>query len=221
MKTDATICKPWLDTASNTASSLALLLAFAAGAADAATYRWVDAQGRVHYGDTLPDTYQQSGATEFNKQGRAVKRTQSDAERRTEAAARAEAEQRKRDTAERARQDRALLASYASVEEIELARERTLDHHRAAISSAETRALAVGKTLAALNVRKKALLQAGRPVPAPLEGQLRQSNLELEDLKREIVRLETALHETNERFAQDKARYRELAAQTEHGLPAR
>lgn len=210
MKADVKICKPWRGTVKLTAFSL-LLAAGLAGGANAAMYRWVDSSGRVHYGDTLPSTYQQSGASEMNKQGRVVKKTQSEAERQAEAAReQAEAGQR-RAASDQARYDRALLSSYASEAEIDLARDRALDQRRLVIEGTETRAREVGRTIAELAARKKSLEQAGRqPAPALL-GQLRQSTLELADLKRAILAQEEAMRQVREKFAQDKARYRQLS----------
>lgn len=212
MKVDMKTFRPWRVTAQLTAFSLAALLA---GGVEAALYRWVDAQGRVHYGDTLPDTYQKSGATEMSKQGRVVKRTQSEAERRAEAGRRAAEAKEARAASDRARQDKALLASYTSVEEIDLARDRALDHHRLAIESAETRAREVGHTLSELNVRKKQIEKSGRPAPAPVVAQLRQSTLELGELKREIRAQEEAMLKVRDKYAQDRVRFRELSAATE------
>ena len=126
MKAETKTCKPLRVIAKLTASSL-LALGLLAPAAQAAMYRWVDARGQVHYGDTLPDTYQKSGAAELGKQGQVVKRTLSEDERRATAAREAEELGKRRAATDQARQDRALLSSFSSVEEIDLAEERALD----------------------------------------------------------------------------------------------
>ena len=90
MRTDNRFCKPWPDTAQRMAcKALLVVLLLTAGTAQAAMYRWVDSNGRVQYGDTLPPTYQKSGAAEMNKQGQIIRRTQSEAERKAEAARKA------------------------------------------------------------------------------------------------------------------------------------
>ncbi len=66
-------------------SALLAALLLTVGTAQAAMYRWVDGNGRVHYSDTLPPSYQKNGAAEMNKQGSIIRRTQSEAERRAEA----------------------------------------------------------------------------------------------------------------------------------------
>jgi len=68
MRSDKPNYRPWRLTGRNTAfSALAVAVLLAAGTAQAAMYRWVDGNGRVHYSDTLPPSYQKSGAAEMNK----------------------------------------------------------------------------------------------------------------------------------------------------------
>ena len=215
MKAETKTCKPLRVIAKLTASSL-LALGLLAPAAQAAMYRWVDARGQVHYGDTLPDTYQKSGAAELGKQGQVVKRTLSEDERRATAAREAEELGKRRAATDQARQDRALLSSFSSVEEIDLAEERALDIHRQAIENAEARARELGQSIAQLNVRKKSLEGKRQPVPAALIGQLKQNLLELEDLKGGIRQREAVMQDVREKYAQDKARYRELSAEAKH-----
>ena len=55
MQTDKLNCRLWQLTVHATAfSALSVALLLGAGAAEAAMYRWVDGNGRVHYSDTLP-----------------------------------------------------------------------------------------------------------------------------------------------------------------------
>src|SRR3569623_868075 len=80
MQTDKLNCRPWPLTVQRMAYSLLAAVAavslLAASPAVAGMYRWVDGNGRVHYGDTLPPTYQQSGAAEMSKKGNIIKRPQ-------------------------------------------------------------------------------------------------------------------------------------------------
>jgi hypothetical protein len=138
--------------------------------AHAAMYRWKDASGQVHYGDTLPASYQKSGATELSKQGIAVKHTPSEAERKLAAADAAEAARKKSLADEQARLDHALTATYTTVEEIDLARDRALEYHRLAINGAQIRAKVVDANLARWKARAAAISKAGRPIP-PTSGE--------------------------------------------------
>jgi len=48
----------------------AITLLLFASLAQAATYRWLDAQGKVHYGDAMPAQQSGLGHQEWIKQGR-------------------------------------------------------------------------------------------------------------------------------------------------------
>lgn len=211
MQTDKPNCRPWQDTVQRMAFSvLAALVLLAAGTAQAALYRWVDSNGRVHYGDTLPPTYQKSGAAELSKQGNVIKRTQSEAERRAEAERKAEQLLLQQAQQQQAQRDRALTQTYTSEAEIDLARDRALEHHRLAITGAEIRVRAVEANLAELNERVTNIEKAGRPVAPNLREQLDQAANERLELKRTILGNEEAMVQVRERYAADKARFREL-----------
>jgi hypothetical protein len=211
MQTDSKSCRQWRDTVRNTAFSL-VLMAACAGTAQAQMYRWVDGNGRVHYSDTLPQTYQKSGAAEMNKQGMVVRRTQSEAERMAEIARQAEQLKIERQQAEQARLDRALMATYTSEAEIDLARDRALEHHKLAIRGAETRAKAVDANLDELRARISAIEKSGRPVSPDLQSQLAQTRKESLDLKRTILNNEDAMSQVREKYEADKQRFRQLSS---------
>ncbi|MHB1187400.1 DUF4124 domain-containing protein [Thiobacillus sp.] len=191
-------------------SLLAAALLLTVGTAQATMYRWVDGNGRVHYSDTPPSTYQKSGGAEMNKQGLVIKRTQSEAERQAEAARLVE---QKRVQAERDKQaqfDRALIQTYTTEAEIDLARDRALEHHKLAIRGAEIRAEAVDKNLADLRTRMANIEKAGRKVGPGLQDQLAQATKESHDLERTIQNNQAAMETVREKYAADKARFREL-----------
>ena len=175
-------------------------------------YRWVDGNGRVHYSDTLPQNYQKSGTAEMNKQGLVIRRTQSEAERMAEIAREAEQLKIERQKAEQARLDRALLATYTTEAEIDLARDRALEHHKLAIRGAETRAQAVEANLAELRTRISNIEKSGRPVSPDMQSQLAQIHKESLELKRTILNNEDAMLQVREKYEADKRRFRELSS---------
>ncbi|MDD5366901.1 MAG: DUF4124 domain-containing protein [Gallionellaceae bacterium] len=117
--------------------TLAALLAATAGWA--ATYRWVDEKGGVHYGDSIPAQYAGQGHLELNAQGRVIKRVEQAPTSAQARQLRQQAEERKaaeeRETLKRERHDNALLATYGSVLEIEQARKRELAQVQATLDS--------------------------------------------------------------------------------------
>jgi len=210
MQTDKPNCKPWRITVRRTASSALLLLLAGTAVAHAAMYRWVDGNGRVHYSDTLPPNYQQSGASEMDKQGNVIKRTKSEAERRADAARQAEAQRLREEQNKQAQLDRALTQTYTSEAEIDLARDRALEFHKLAIKSAETRMGAVKSIVAELRDRIARIQQYGRtPAPNVFE-QLQQAERENDELQRTIQKNQDAMVVVRARYEADKQRFREL-----------
>jgi len=132
---------------------LAALLLMSAGMAQATMYRWVDGNGRVQYSDTPPMTFQQSGGEEMSKQGNIIRRTQSQEERRAEAERLAEQKKIQQEQQKQAQLDRALTQTYTTEAEIDLARDRALEHHKLAIKGAEIRSKTVNANLAELQAR--------------------------------------------------------------------
>jgi chromosome segregation ATPase len=191
---------------------LVAALLLAAGAAEAGMYRWVDGNGRVHYSDTPPSTYQRSGGVEMNKQGDVVKRTQSEAERKAEAEHQAEQARIQQEQQKRAQLDRALTQTYTSEAEIDLARDRALENYKLMIRSAEIRGSAVEANLADLRKRIAGIQKSGRKVGASLQEQLDQAVREQGELKRTIQNSQAAMDQVREKYAADKARFRELTA---------
>src|SRR5262249_22207588 len=88
-----------------------------------AAYRWVDDQGVVHYGDSIPAQYAEKAHEMLNKQGVEVGHTE--AQKTSEqlaAEARVQAEVLKRQ-----QHDNFLVATYTSVKDIESLRDVRLD----------------------------------------------------------------------------------------------
>jgi hypothetical protein len=191
-------------------SVLAAAVLLTAGNAQGAMYRWVDSQGRVHYSDTLPPTYQKSGAAELDKQGNVIKRTKSEAERKAEAERQAEQQRIQQEQQKQIQLDRALTQTYTTEAEIDLARDRALAHHKLAIKSAEIRSKAVEANLAELRTRIADIEKAGRKVGPGLAEQLDHASRESLELKRTMLNNEEAMQNVREKYTADKARFREL-----------
>ncbi|MBT9591166.1 MAG: DUF4124 domain-containing protein [Thiobacillus sp.] len=187
---------------------LAVLLSM--GAAQAGMYRWVDGNGRVHYSDTLPSTYQKSGSAEMSKQGLVIKRTQSEAERRAEAERLEEERLSEQARQQQAQLDRALTQTYTSEAEIDLARDRALEHHNLAIKGTKLRAKTVADNLAELKEQAARLIKSGRPLPPNLKEQLDQVSKESLELRRSVLNHEEALMKVRVKYDTDKLRFREL-----------
>ena len=112
----------------------AVLLALLAGAADAQSdskqqkkvYRWVDKNGQVHYGDSVPAEYSEQDRDVLNKQGVKVGREEGTITPE-EAAVKAAEDKAARDEQKRKLRDRVLLQTYQSVQELEILRDARLE----------------------------------------------------------------------------------------------
>ncbi len=191
---------------------LPLLLAVAALPAQAKLYKWVDENGKVHYTDTLPPASASQGNAELSKGGSVVRKTESAEEKRKRLAAEAEAAERRKVAAEQARKDRALLATFTSEKEIDLARDRALEHHNLLIKSAQARLKQLEPSSKELGEKIAAASKTGKPVPDHLRQQHEAKLAEVEEARRTIKTNEEAMVKVRERYEAEKLRFRELTA---------
>ena len=184
-----------------TCGAIAIATAFACASPALAQklYKWTDENGKVHYTDKAPDPSR--GGTQLDKQGRPVGRIEPAPTPEQVRAKEAEAERKKAAAAELetlARRDRALLASFTTEAEIDLARARAVATVESQIESAQAYLAQLTKRKQDIDQRKAKL--GDKPVPycdtayAFTEGK-----------KRELA-VVTA------RYDADKQRWRELKA---------
>lgn len=102
--------------------------------ASAAMYKWVDEKGIVHYGDRAPTQYGNTlDVRTINKSGvLSARQAQANVIEQDPEKQKAEVKRQ----LEQARQDNALLATYASEQEIEFARERELNRRQEIVATA-------------------------------------------------------------------------------------
>jgi hypothetical protein len=108
------------------AIAVLFLLPLAAGAQQRQAYSWVDDEGVVHYGDSIPPEFADKPKNVINEHGITVDhiRGKKTAEEIEAERAAAELELQKE---LRNRADRALLATYQTVDEIEMHRDRRIE----------------------------------------------------------------------------------------------
>lgn len=180
----------------------------------AATYKWVDEKGVVHYTDRMPPEEVDKASTELNKQGVPVKKTDAapTAEQRR---AKAEEEERRRQQAkqqeEQDRRDRALLSSYTSEGEIELARSRALQAIDGVMKSAQAYTDTLTRRKKELDAKIKTDF-SDKPVPAVLERELNGINAELGRQADLIALKQREVAQVNAKYDTDKQRWRALIA---------
>lgn len=182
----------------------------------AATYKWVDEKGVVHYSDHIPPEAVNKGNVQLDKQGVPIKRTDpaptvEQRKARAEEEARAQQLARERELVER--RDRALLSTYTTESEIDLARSRALATIDQQVQSSSAYTTQLSKRKGELDERKAAL--GDKPVPPVLERELANINSELAKQADLIAAKEKEALVVNARYDADKKRWRELRAATE------
>ena len=184
-----------------------------AGSAHAATYKWVDDKGGVHYSDKMPPEAIEKGNVELNKQGIPVKRNDPAPTLEQRRAKAAEEERQKSLAKDREvvdRRDRALMQSYTSEDEIDLARSRAVGTIESQLASAQAYSAQLAKRRQELDERRKSFGDKAVPpaIDRELEGiatELAKQDAFIAEKKRESVTV-TA------RYDADKQRWRELRA---------
>ncbi|MES1999845.1 MAG: DUF4124 domain-containing protein [Pseudomonadota bacterium] len=192
-----------------------VMLALLASAlpAQATMYKWVDAHGNIHYSDTLPPQALGRGNVELDKQGLAIKRNDgvlTAEQRQQQAQARARKTQEDFALTERKRRDSALLNTYTSPAEIDLARDRNMEQARLIIKSNDARLTPLRATRAQLAQQIAGITRNQKPPPAHLT-QARDANAaEIARLEQLQAQKNKEMDETRAKFDADKARYIEL-----------
>jgi hypothetical protein len=189
----------------------ALQVARADGGATA--YKWLDDQGVVHYGDSIPPQYAQKESTVLNKEGVAI--GHKDATKTpAELAAQANAEEQ---AARQKQHDSFLLATYTSVKDIEQLRDERLTQIKGQRIAAEQYVASLGERLSALQARAQnfkpySTRADAHRMPDDLAEQMVHT---LNDIRAQRAALVTSREEeakTQAQFQSDIDRYKELRA---------
>jgi hypothetical protein len=193
---------------------LVLALAYTASReTHAATYKWVDEKGIVHYSDKMPPDAVNRAHVELDRQGRQVTKIDRAATPEEIRARAAEADRQRQEAKEQevvARRDRALLASYTREEDLDLARTRALTTIDGQMQSARVYQAALTKRQQELNDQKQSYGSKAAP-PAvereleSVESELAKTNALIEAKKQESLGV-AAKYDT------DKQRWRTLKA---------
>ena len=192
--------------------SVAALLA--GGIASADTYKITDEKGRVQYTDRVPAEAVNRGMIELNKQGMARKVTEaalSPEQRRIEEAKAEQKRQAEQAEKRQRAEENALLTSYTSENDIDVAKRRNLALIGAAILSAEARIKALEKRSATLE-REKAYYE-NKPIPDKMRREMTSVSLEIPKQHELIAAKKQEALAIELKYSQQKERYRELKAQ--------
>jgi hypothetical protein len=177
-------------------------------------YRWVDKNGQVHYGDSIPAEYSEQDRDVLNKQGVKVGREEGIITPE-EAAAKAAEDKAARDEQKRKLRDRVLLQTYQSVQELEVLRDNRLDLVDAQLTIQE-------QSLSNLRAQRAQIERiaaryapankdpSAEPMPDEIARDLERSASDIDTQQANLVKRRQERENIRQNFEADIKRYQEL-----------
>ncbi len=190
----------------------AALLIAAPLIAEAQSFRCVGKDGRKYYGSTVPQQCLGQPVEQLNNQGMVIKRIDPEGEEKVRLAKEAEAaKKREQDAAakEAARRNRALLATYSSERDIEVARERAIADNTKAVQEVESRIAAIRKRQAGYD-RELEFYKGKNKPPAKLAEDMKNAEMELKAQEELLEAKKRDVEGINAKYDAEKKRYLEL-----------
>jgi len=181
--------------------------------AQAAMYKWVDAQGRTHYGDTLPQQATGRANVELDKQGLTIKQNagaMTPEQQQLRAAEQVRQQQELQAKTEQKRRDTALLNTYTSAADIDLARDRSLELVKLSIKNSENQLSQLRAQQAQIDQQITLKTQGKHRIPVRISETHDANAREIAHLEGTIAQKNKEMADTRARFATDKARFIEL-----------
>ena len=190
---------------------LLLLAALPLPAHAAKSYCCADERGRQVCGDTLPRECYGRAYREVGERGTTLRKFEAPLTPEQKAQREAELEKKKKEeraAMEEMRKNQALLNTYASEKDVDIARERALADVENSAKEAQR------KFDEALKRKKKLDLELEfykkKPIPPELQGQIKSSDSEIKAQQIAIESKKTEMEQVRVRFEQEKKRYLEL-----------
>lgn len=171
--------------------------------------KWVDSNGVTQYGDKLPPEYAGRKNSEINDRGLVTKQNN------VQIAPASEVETQQK--AEQARKDKILLASYSNANEIDLARERSLEMDKAALTSLTAQKENVTARIARNKETADGFKKRNKPLPANLDTEFKDAVAQSARIDKQMADRKLAMETTKKNFAADKERY--IALKQAAGAP--
>lgn len=181
-------------------------------------YRWVDDEGVVHYGDSVPPEHANRDRDVLNDQGVRVGSEEGEVTPEERAAMEREAEreaEQERERAQRARRDRMLLETYLSVEDIENLRDRRLELLESQIQVTQLYLSNLRSRLSELEKLAQRYApynedEGAPPLPESLSSDMSRTKESIEIYEQRLEKSRAEQEELRESFAADIERFREL-----------
>jgi uncharacterized protein DUF4124 len=190
----------------------AVLLALTTNA-HGALYKWTDERGITHYSDKIPPDAVNRASAELNRDGLTVRKTEQARPVAQRVIPKNDSEEQLARAAERAkvlaaRRDRALIESYTSETEIDLAKTRAVATIDGQIQSAQAFIAQMQKRRAELEAKQSTY--APRPVPGEIKREIESIDEEVARQSSYITARQNESANVAARYESDKQRFREL-----------
>ena len=188
----------------------ATLILMVSSSAQADIYKWKDARGGTHYGDTMPIEASGRATTELSKRGNIIKQkpaAETPEQRAASEAEQAHVAQEQQGQTEQKRHDTALLNTYTSPAEIDLARDRNLEQAKLVVNGTNLR-------LTPLKEKQIKLIQQSGgqiPITGPLAAEYADNAKHISALAEIISQKNKEMADIRSKFDADKARFIELS----------
>jgi hypothetical protein len=195
-------------------TALLFLIPMAANAQDQRVFRWVDSEGQVHYGDSIPPEFAEYPKDILNDHGVTVDNLEG---KKTEEQLEQERIENERQVAQdlQRRADQALLATYLTVEEILMHRDRRVELFQAQSRVTELYLSNLARRLETLREEaakyKPYSENSDAPIiPEELATQLKQTKETIDRHQRNLKKFQTDEEQIIARFAGDISRFKIL-----------
>lgn len=201
------------------AALLAVLIASPAWSADTATptlhYRWKDAAGVVHFGDTIPAAALAGGYDIVNNDGRVVRHIAPEltqAQRQAAAATAARDAATRRAAQQQSMEDAQMLAAYPAEKDLAQSQHAQLQQFESDIATLQTNLRSQENTLTDLLSHAADLEHAGKPIPPGVNQRIAEQRSTVNEERAALVHKRSDLAKTQMRFTAQLDRYRALRA---------
>ena len=195
-------------------TALLFLLPLAVNAEEKRLYKWVDAEGQVHYGDSIPVEYSEFPKEVLNDHGVTVENLEG---KKTEEQLAEEQRAKERRVAQELQQraDQALLATYLTVEEILMHRDRRVELFQAQSRVTELYLSNLARRLETLreeaaNYKPYSEDPDAPMIPQKLANQLKQTKETIDRHQRNLKKFQSDEQQIIARFAGDISRFKIL-----------
>lgn len=175
-------------------------------------YKCVDAAGKAYYSDKMnPDC---SESKELNKQGVEMKRSVT----KPGVSAKADPAEPSERAKEQERRDRALMATYTSEEEIDAARDRSLDIPAQRTKTTEAKLEKLNEQLTDLKKQADTLATQKKPLPPRLLDDVAATQKNIAVLEADLMQRKAQSDAIRAKYEAERKRFFELRGAPSHAI---